>query len=202
MAPQRGLALRNNVQEGNGAREPVKNSGIEIDRACDDDGAGEGPKYPGANSHQPARRTALNLSGFREVNLFPKGFEFDAFHRDKPLSPMAKISWIGDVGAMVAKFLLRPRGGCFFPGRGSGEKNLRFCSSTGSALPPAGAYSARPRLSALAFSTGTKLLTICWIDTRAEEALALIAATTAPRESTTGIAIDRNPISSSWSVKA
>src|ERR1700730_7264423 len=99
---QRGSALRNNVQEGNSAREAVENAGVEIDRARDDDSAGEGPKHRCAEAHQPARRTALNPGGFREVNFFPKGFEFGAFHRDKPLSPMHKISWIDGVAAMVA----------------------------------------------------------------------------------------------------
>jgi len=193
---RRPSALRNNVQEGDGARKPVENAGVEIDRTRDNNGAGQRPKQACAEAHQPARRTTPNLRGFREVNLFPKGLEFGAFHRDKPLSPVHKISWIDGVAAMVAKFLLRPPHGCFFPGPPSGEKISDFALNQ-AALPPAGTYRARPRLSALALSTGTKLLTICWIVTRAEEALALIAATTAPRESITGIAIDRKPISSS-----
>jgi hypothetical protein len=57
--------------------------------------------------------------------------------------------------------------------------------------------SARPSPSAVALKTGTKLLSICWSEMRAEEALALIAATRIPRESTTGTAIERSPISNS-----
>src|SRR6185312_7665774 len=78
-------AFRNNVQERNGTRKPVENTGVEIDRTRHDNGARERPKQPRAKAHQPTRRTAWGLGGFREVNLFPKGFEFGGFHRDKLL---------------------------------------------------------------------------------------------------------------------
>lgn len=55
-------------------------------------------------------------------------------------------------------------------------------------------YRARPSKSAFARQTGINPLNICWIDTRAVEALAVMAATAAPRESSTGIAIDRKQI--------
>lgn len=58
-------------------------------------------------------------------------------------------------------------------------------------------YRASPSKSAFALKTGINPLTICWIYTRAVEALPLMAATGGPRESSAGIAIDRKPISSS-----
>lgn len=59
------------------------------------------------------------------------------------------------------------------------------------------AQRARPRASAFTLRIGTKPLIICWREMRAVEALALTAPTRLPRESITGTAIDRNPISSS-----
>jgi hypothetical protein len=63
--------------------------------------------------------------------------------------------------------------------------------------PVASVYNARPRPSAFARSTGTKPLIISRVVIRAVDVLALIAPAMAPRESTTGTAIDRSPISSS-----
>jgi hypothetical protein len=60
-----------------------------------------------------------------------------------------------------------------------------------------GGHRVRPSASAFFRRTGTKPLTICGRVMRAEDALALMAATTVPRMSRTGTAMERSPSSSS-----